>query len=295
MDIKKDLSDKYEYNAFVENTSVRLLINQKKNVVNDIIKELSHVHLYDELFVCLAGETKIQIDDYIVHLEKNDAVIVPANIPHYKIISKTDDWYSIGFSLVKKARNGTSDLYAKLSQLFDNQTVEVFRNVPDICQRVTNLRFSLPLKLDCLPAIELVCILSRLAENQSVGKNVPVATQSRMQDIYRMAWFEDLLQNRFHESITISTIAEALNVSHRQATRIIKNRYGMTFHQLLTKKRLESAVNQLCTTNQSVSRIMENVGYARSSLFYKDFAKEYGMTPTEYRRNFLKEHPCNVP
>ena len=109
-----------------------------------------------------------------------------------------------------------------------------------------------------------------------------------MPDIYRMSWFEDFIANRFYEPLTTSKLANALNISTRQLSRIIKSRFNMTFHEVLTEKRLEYATDRLVTTNRSVASILQEVGYTKSSLFYRDFSKKYNMTPTEYRYKFSK-------
>ena len=136
---------------------------------------------------------------------------------------------------------------------------------------------------DCLPAIEIVCILSTLATIGSVNSAEKTAPQSRMPDIYRMAWLEDLIANCYYEPLTTSSLANMLHISTRHLSRIIKEQYGMTFHEILTKKRLDTAAALLTTTDDSVNTILKKVGYSNSSSFYKDFAAKFGVTPSEYR------------
>lgn len=289
MDVKNGLSKRNEYTISIEDVSVTLLIDEKKNEpIPDFFKEISHVHLYNELFVCGSDEITIQLDNDVIHLSKDDAALIPANISHHIIdIQLVDNWYSVGFSVVKKPKTA-SYLYSKLAPLFTDNTPKVFTAVPEICKRISdlhNIRFE---ENDQLPTLEFMCVLSLLAKAKPKGEKTAVVSQSRMQDIYRMAYFDDIIQNRFYEPLTISKLASALNLSTRQLERIVKARFGMTFHEVLTEKRLSYATNQLVTTNHSITSILREIGYTKSSLFYRDFAKKYNMTPTEYRTKFSK-------
>ena len=48
--------------------------------------------------------------------------------------------------------------------------------------------------------------------------------------------------------------------------------------------RIDYAKRLLLTTNLSVAQIAEKLGYGSNYGFMKQFAKNVGMTPTEYRR-----------
>lgn len=282
-----NLSNKIEYNVTVENVFVRLIVNKEKDDVSpDAAIPTLHSHLYTELFVCLSGEISIQTDAGIIRLFKGDAAIVPTSMPHYKIYTdNSEKWYSVGFSVVKRPGRSYSNLHKKLRYLYEKGETLIFRNVPELCERIAMLHTTLYKEGDCLPALELVCILSRLAtENKkNYSDNAP---QKRMPDIYRIAWLEDLISAHSHEPLTTSKVADMLHISSRQLSRIVKSRYGMTFHEILIKKRIDKATRLLVTTDRPVNKIIEEVGYSKSSLFYKDFSAQFGITPTEYRNKF---------
>ena len=289
MDIKNGLSKRSEYNISIEDVSVTLLIDEKKNEpIPDFFKEVSHVHSYNELFICVGEEITIQLDNDIIRLTKDDAALIPANISHHIIDGQpVDTWYSVGFSVIKKPKTA-SKLYSKLAPLITDNTPKVFTAVPEICKRIADLHSIRFEENDQFPSLEFMCVLSLLAKTKPKGEKTAVVSPSRMQDIYRMAYFDDIIQNRFYEPLTISKLASALNLSTRQLERIIKARFGMTFHEVLTEKRLSYATNRLVTSNHSITSILREIGYTKSSLFYRDFAKKYNMTPTEYRAKFSK-------
>ena len=287
MRIDINLSGKHEYNAAVEDITIRLLVNDGYNPFPDDINIIPHTHLYTELFVCLSGEISIQTDSGVVRLSKGDAAIVPANISHSKIKNKNSEvWHAVGFMITKKPGNTKANLYKKLKTIYEITEPLVFQNVPEVGERIAQLHKPIYKDGEYLPALELTCILLKLSTMQMAANLSEGKSLTRMPDIYRMAWFEDLIANRYYEPLTTGKLADTLHISPRHLSRIIKEQYGMTFHEILTKKRIEIAAKLLTETKDSVNGILKQVGYTKSSCFYKDFSARYNMTPTEYRNNF---------
>lgn len=286
MDIEIDLSGKREYTASVENVSIRLLINDLyKSISGNPLSTLNiqHIHLYTELFVCTSGEINIETDSQSITLKRGDAAIIPAKMPHQKLDRQLiEGWRSIGFFITKKNSAEYSNLHKKLKPLCLSKEPILFHDIPEICERIDALHKTIYKENDCLPAIELTCVLSKLATiaTKDNTKDVP---KTRMPDIYRIAWFEDLIANCYYEPLTTGKVATMLHISTRHLSRIIKEQYGTTFHKFLIKKRLDIASKLLITTNNSVNSILRKTGYSKSSSFYKDFSERFGVTPTEYR------------
>ena len=287
MKIENGLSGKHEYNATVEDISIRLLVNDGFNPFPDNIPIIPHTHLYTELFVCLSGQISIQTDLEDIQLSKGDAAIIPANMSHSKMPDNNPElWHAVGFMITKKQGNTAANLHKKLKSICKITKPLVFRNVPEIGERVAQLHNPIYKDDDFLPARELACILSKLSTLQIAANISEGKPLTRTPDIYRMAWFEDLIANRYYEPLTTSTLANMLHISPRHLSRIIKEQYGITFHEILIQKRLDVASKLLTETNESVNSILKQVGYTKSSCFYKDFSTRYNMTPTEYRNNF---------
>lgn len=83
---------------------------------------------------------------------------------------------------------------------------------------------------------------------------------------------------------TKERLANLLNCSQRQALRKIYALYGMSFQKKLLLSRIETAQHLLRTTDQSVDRICERVGYTDKAAFYKAFKSCTGVTPVKYRK-----------
>ena len=99
----------------------------------------------------------------------------------------------------------------------------------------------------------------------------------------------ELLERYFSlnlKTTSLSDFAESLGYSSGYVGRMIKEKTGNSFSELLSRYRIESAKKMLETTDLSVENISLEVGYLNPSGFYKQFCALYGMTPKEYRNMF---------
>ena len=83
---------------------------------------------------------------------------------------------------------------------------------------------------------------------------------------------------------SLSDLAEHLHLCPRQVSRILQKEYNCSFSQLVHKQRLDTACYLLKQTNLPISEIAAGVGYEFENYFFSQFKKEYGVTPTEYRK-----------
>lgn len=95
----------------------------------------------------------------------------------------------------------------------------------------------------------------------------------------------DLLTNLKHDW-TVKEMAKKAELSISHFPALFKAEIGMSLGAYLKEIRLEEARHLLETTHDHVSQIGIDVGMPNGSHFTRDFKKRYGLTPTEYRRQF---------
>ena len=83
---------------------------------------------------------------------------------------------------------------------------------------------------------------------------------------------------------TLGGMAAEFHYSPEYASRLIRQRTGQTFIQLLTTVRLENAEQLLRDTAMPVSDIAAAVGYESSEHFIRTFRRYTGLTPSAYRQ-----------
>lgn len=87
-----------------------------------------------------------------------------------------------------------------------------------------------------------------------------------------------------HGRATRQELGEILNYNGDYLNRIVKRQSGMTISQLGQRLCLQEAKRLLTGTSQSVSAIIEQLGFVNRTHFYRMFEESVGMSPKEYRR-----------
>ena len=88
----------------------------------------------------------------------------------------------------------------------------------------------------------------------------------------------------WYKNAQLVKIAEDFNQSLSVLSKLIKQKTGFTFQELLMRKRFQKAVALLLDTDLSVDEIAAAVGYENQSFFYRQFKMRYGITPAKYRK-----------
>ena len=100
----------------------------------------------------------------------------------------------------------------------------------------------------------------------------------------RVEMARGFLEKHFAESVTMSSLANVANLSERHLRELFQSSYGMSPSQYLLELRMQTAWSLLKTTEQSVQRISEKVGYQNISAFSDRFRKHFGSSPQQFRR-----------
>lgn len=85
------------------------------------------------------------------------------------------------------------------------------------------------------------------------------------------------------EMVTFNRAVEESGLNRTQFARYFKEFMGMSFAKFALRYRLGNAAKELLTTNMSVKEIAAKWGFTDSSHFYRNFVKNYGIIPTDYR------------
>ncbi|REK67710.1 MAG: hypothetical protein C6P35_04370 [Cohnella sp.] len=109
------------------------------------------------------------------------------------------------------------------------------------------------------------------------------------------SWFKQalhLIENSADMNLSLEAVSEAVNVHPVTLSRMFKQQMGVTFVRYLTRKRMQHASHLLLHTNKKVNEIAEEVGYADYAYFRSLFKKEFGYSPSDFRK---KNGILNVP
>jgi AraC family transcriptional regulator of adaptative response / methylphosphotriester-DNA alkyltransferase methyltransferase len=99
----------------------------------------------------------------------------------------------------------------------------------------------------------------------------------------------EIIECRFHESLTLNALADELNMSPYHLQRTFKRFTGVSPAAELQRVRLQRAKERLETTDVPIRDIARRVGYQSASHFSATFRKAFGVSPNDYRSALKNE------
>lgn len=94
----------------------------------------------------------------------------------------------------------------------------------------------------------------------------------------------EYINAHFSENISLTDVAEAINISKNYLCDIFKKELGVTFINYVTNLRIEKAKEYLSNTDMKMYEVSDAVGYSDYAYFSQIFKKHTGITLSAYRR-----------
>lgn len=103
-----------------------------------------------------------------------------------------------------------------------------------------------------------------------------------------------IIRERFADQLTARSIADELYVSRSKLCEAFRRAHGAGVAECLRNERLQAARQLLATGEEGVADVAHAVGYARTSSFDEAFHREFGCSPTEWRRRARQAHQAHA-
>ena len=132
----------------------------------------------------------------------------------------------------------------------------------------------------------IAIVAEALARAAGRDRLPPIETQAGHYDLAQRAC--RLLAVRYADKLTLDGVAGMLGVSAFHLCRIFRAQTGVPLHRHLTGVRLRVALEAVERADRDLSRVGLDVGFSSHSHFTAAFRREFGLTPSAWRR-------ANVP
>lgn len=99
---------------------------------------------------------------------------------------------------------------------------------------------------------------------------------------------EYISKNYQNENLSIKDISEHVFLSSSYVCTVFKSETGKTLNQYLTDFRMEKAKKLLMDTRYKITDISAKIGYNDGNYFGKSFKKTVGLSPSEFREQYLE-------
>lgn len=250
-----------------------------------------HKHDYVECSYIIQGSITHIIDKKEIILNTGDLIIINQGCAH-EITKCTKEDIAINFiikpNFLKQMLTHCSDnqeFSDFIIRNYINQNAThnhyVFNNVNvdlrSIINRIINHYFSndSPEKVNLL----FTYLLTELLTN-----HLQCEKESSVNGMDYIFMFTKRYINKEYASASLEELSTLLNISYSHLSTSIKRESGLSFKQLLLKKRLEVAMDLVVGSSVPIKEIAHLIGYENMTFFYRIFKEQYGANPYEFRK-----------
>ena len=118
-------------------------------------------------------------------------------------------------------------------------------------------------------------------------RRVSTEEEPEKQDERTITGITKYLQEHLEEEMSLAILSEEFHLNAQYISQLFKNEIGVNFLTYLTNIRMEKAKKLLLSNALSVAEVAERSGYGDYRVFTKVFKKNEGITPSQFRRDFL--------
>jgi AraC-like DNA-binding protein len=152
---------------------------------------------------------------------------------------------------------------------------EARRRPPEYALRIHGLCVSLT-----------VLFARQVVEWQEEKSGLP---ETRATTEYHVEKIKDYLRHHLYQPLQLAQVAEHVRLSEEHTARLFKKRTGMTVLEYGRRLRIAEAKNLLATTERNTSEIARATGFASLTVFSRNFKREVGVTPSEFRQQIAQQ------
>lgn len=270
----------YEARNFVEWEIINLIPHVEKYSAGRSTV-FRHWHTDIEVLYFLGGESQVWIGGREIHVKDEGIVLANSNEPHQMIRYVTDEARGctiiISYEYLKK-------LYKNIDQccfILDEHHPSYerlkwhMRELLAVYQRRGQNEFYY-IKLNNV-ANEIIYLLLK---DFRVDKG-ELKTQKYEERYRRIIQY---IEEHYKEDLKMEKIAEEFGFSKEYFSRSFKKYMNINFKDYLSQRRLLDAERKLGTTDCQIAEIAMESGFMDVKSFYVAFKKEYGKTPSAYRK-----------
>lgn len=244
-----------------------------------------HYHQAIELTFFQTGMGSEYIGDSIGQIHAGDLVLIGSGVPHYWNPVGRSSGYSLQWYFPENHAIWKLPESKGLQHLFQ-QAQRGIRYPSSSWQEIRPLVKSLTMATELERFAIFMYILAKLAGLEGKG----ITSDDYMTRVRKHGHGEAIqlavgyILANYRENVRLEEVLDVASLSKPTFCRNFKQVTGKTFSQFIAQTRLQSACHELSNTDESVISIAFRNGYNNMSLFNRQFLREYGCSPSVYRR-----------
>ncbi|MBN2524066.1 MAG: helix-turn-helix domain-containing protein [Bacteroidales bacterium] len=263
---------------------------------DNLEKSTWHYHNNFEISFITEGSGKRIVGDSIEEFHPGDMVFIGCNLPHVWIAEKEaliSTNRTLEMVFLQFSSNVLSPQILSLPE-FNNvkKALDLSERGIQIIGNTLNEVSEIMLQLPYLKSFDRMLHFFRMMDIIGRSKtNIQLASKEYLKLRFttgnkRIASIHEYLMNNYREEVNLKKLADLVNMAEGSLCRFFKMNMGITLFEYLNKIKIEFACKLLMDPDMSILEVCFDSGFNNISHFNKQFKKNTGVTPMEYRKRF---------
>lgn len=250
-----------------------------------------HMHDFFEVLVFLGGKTDYQVEDKTYHPRPGDIMLTNSSELHRVIIKdgrpyeRFVGWFHPDFVNSLNAQIEDADVAAcfdsssKMHFNLLHTDSETFHEIVKLFERLmepVNREVFGDQALHNFYAAELLILLNQAHLNTTITPGIHMISNPKVNDVIFY------INQNLCEDLTLDTLSARFYISKYYLTRLFKQYTGLTLHQYILRKRLNTAKTMIINGCSPYDACIDS-GFKNYSHFSKCFKDCFLLSPSEYR------------
>jgi AraC-like DNA-binding protein len=255
-----------------------------------------HYHNNFEISFITEGSGNRIVGDSIEEFQPGDLAFIGPNLPHVWIANKETRMLSkrtLEMVFLQFTSNVLSPQLLMLPE-FSNvkKALELSERgiqiIGDTLNQVSEVMLQLPYLKSFERMIHFFILMDLIGKSKT---NIQLASREYLKIRFttgnkRVAAIHEYLMNNYREEVNLKELAGLVNLAEGSLCRFFKMNMGITIFEYLNKIKTEFACKLLMDPDLSILEICLDSGFNNISHFNKQFKKNTGVPPSEYRKRF---------
>jgi AraC-like DNA-binding protein len=261
---------------------------------DDMVKSTWHYHDNYELSFVTKGAGKRIVADSIVNFYPGDMVFIGRKLPHVWIADKE---YQVtpDRSLELVYLQFTSDVMTP--SILDLPEFRFVKRAMELSERgiqitgqtlndVSEIMLQLPYLEEFDRLISFFKLLNVIGQSDT---HIPLASEEYIKKRLepankRISMIHEYFLANYHKELNLSEIASLVSMAEGSLCRFFKEKAGCTPFEYLNRVKTDLACKFLLDEDMTITEVAMESGFNNLSHFNKQFKKNTGMTPSEYKK-----------
>lgn len=272
-----------------------ILLTLEEHTLDGTYCAPAHTHHELEISCVLEGNGSYRIGDRTYDLQSGDIIILNNTEPHALVLDNSSIrhivihfdpsfiWNSLSNDLDYNFLLVFFERGSKFSNRLDREnptTARIFSLFLDIMEELKTRKICYEL----IVKIKLQTIFTEILRNYDYVDRNKVVKPLSGDEILQLNAVISYINSHLDSDLRLTELAGIVHVSPTYFSTLFKRFNGVSPVEYIVNKRVQRAIELICTTNLNMTEIAMACGFNNGTNFYKAFHKVTGRTPASYRR-----------